>query len=219
MSKLLTFKDITPLAKGHSRLVFQHPDDASLLVKVIRPDMIEKRWGSGAAWYKRKRRYGRFISYIRETQEYIASCVPTGKGPDFLQKVVGFAETDLGLGIVIEAVRTPSGELAPHIAALIERGEFNGTVRAALETVQRQILESDMTLSDLNVGNLVYTGDSKTPGRFILIDGLGTAAIFPLKRFSKYLNRRSKLGKFKRLQMRIDQRLAKALAGGIPQRD
>ena len=219
MSTFLTFKDTPPLAKGHSRLVFQHPDDARLLVKVIRPDMIEKRWGSGAAWYKRKRRYGRFISYVRETQEYIASCVPTGRGPDFLQKVVGFVETDLGLGIVIEAVRTPTGELAPHIAALIERGQFNATVRAALETVYRQILESDLTLSDLNVGNLVYTGDDQTPGRFILIDGLGTATIFPLKRFIRSLNRRSKLAKFKRLQVRIDQRLEKALAAGIHQRD
>jgi PhoP regulatory network protein YrbL len=219
MSKFLTFKDTAPLAKGHSRLVFQHPDDVRLLVKVIRPDMIDKRWGSGAAWYKRKRRYGRFISYIRETQEYIASCVPTGRGPDFLQKVVGFVETDLGLGIVIEAVRTPSGELASNIAALIERGQFNATVRTALDTVKRQILENDLTLSDLNVGNLVYTGDEKTPGRFILIDGLGTATIFPLKRFSKYLNRRSKLGKFKRIQVRIDQRLATALEAGIQQRD
>ncbi|MDF3059537.1 MAG: hypothetical protein K0R17_3752 [Rariglobus sp.] len=219
MSKFLKLKDTPPLAKGHSRLVYQYPGEPDWLVKVIRPDMIEKRWGSGAAWYKRKRRYGRFISYVRETQEYIAGCVASGSGPAFLQKVVGFVDTDLGLGLVSEAVRAPTGELAPDIAALIERGHFDATVRQALNTVCRQILESDMTLSDLNVGNLVYTGNKTTPGHFVLIDGLGTAAIFPLKRFIRYFNHRSKLGKFKRLELRISQRLEKARQAGVIQKD
>lgn len=218
MTRFLKLKDTPPLAKGHSRLVYQHPHYADCLVKVIRPDMIEKRWGSGAAWYKRKRRYGRFISYIRETQEYVAGCVATGSNPAFLQKIVGFADTDLGLGLVMEAVRTPTGELAPHIAGLIERGQFGTTERKALDEVLLKILESDITLSDLNVGNLVYTGDETTPGHFVLIDGLGTATIFPLKRFSRYLNRRSKLQKFARLEMRIAQRLEKARQAGVVQK-
>ena len=206
------------MAKGHSRLVYQHPFAPDCIVKVIRPDVIEKRWGSGTAWYKRKRRYGRFISYIRETQEYIAGCEATGDGPAFLQTVVGFAETDLGLGIVIKAVRAPDGSLAPHIAALIERGQFGAAERQALETFYGQLLASKVTLSDLNVGNLVYTGDAIMPGHFVLIDGLGTATILPLKKFSAFLNRRSKLAKFKRLELRIAQRLEKARNAGVVQK-
>jgi hypothetical protein len=53
----------------------------------------------------------------------------------------------------------------------------------------------------------------------VLIDGLGTAAIFPLKRFIRYFNHRSKLGKFKRLELRISQRLEKARQAGVIQKD
>ena len=217
-SPFLKLKDTAFLAKGHSRLVYQHPLEPGYLVKVIRPEVIEKRWGSGTAWYKRKRRYGRFISYVREAQEYIVGCVATGDAPACFQKVIGFADTDLGLGLVTEAVRAPDGTLAPNIADLIERGWFGSIERRALGSFFEELLASPVTLSDLNLGALVYTGDVKTPGRFVLIDGLGTATILPLKTLSAYFNRRSKLGKRARLELRIAQRLEKVTKAGVVQK-
>ena len=62
MDPILKLKDCTPLAQGGSRLVFEHPNDADLLVKVIRPEVIEDRFGKNTKWYKKRRRLGKYIS-------------------------------------------------------------------------------------------------------------------------------------------------------------
>jgi hypothetical protein len=219
MSDILQLKDTPPLAKGHSRLVFQHPRQPDWLVKVIRPDVIEERWGAGAAWYKRARRYGRFISYVREVQEYVVGCAATGAGPSCFQKVIGFADTDLGLGLVTEAVRTPDGSLAPSIVNLITSGRFGAAERRSLDVFFEQLLASPIAVSDMNLGALVYTGDATIQGRFVLIDGLGDATLLPIKRLSSYFNRRSKLGKCRHLESRIAMRLERARAAGVVQKD
>lgn len=211
MSGVLKLKEVSPLAKGHSRLVYQHPEEPAYLVKVIRPEVIEKRWGSGTAWYKRRRRYGRFISYVREIQEYVAVCARHGECPDFLQKIIGFAETDLGLGLVIEAVRDREGNLAPTLGSLVRAGRFDAVAKAALERFMEQLLGCDATVSDLNVGNLVYC-DAASEARFVMIDGLGSAAVLPLAKISRRFNRRSKLGRYDRLRSRIARLQAAAAA-------
>lgn len=203
MNDRLLLKDSKPLAQGHSRLVFQHPHNPDWLVKVIRPDVIEDRWGSGTAWYKKRRRFGRYISYVRECQEYIVGCLATGVSAGSFQKVIGFADTDLGLGLVVAAVRGPDGALAPTLADIIRAGRFTGGVQARLEIFQRELLASEVTVSDLNLGNLVYSGGYNKEGDFVLIDGLGTSTLIPFKTLSTAFNRRSKLGRIRRLHQRI----------------
>jgi hypothetical protein len=209
----LKLKDVAPINKGNSRLVFVHPDDPSLIVKVVRPDVIESRFGRGKAWYKRRRRYGQFISYIREIQEYIAFHAAFGRSPHFLQKVFGLAETDIGLGLVTGAERDQEGNLAPNIAMLIERGCFDSAARCDLETFYEQIQSHDIIVSDMNVGNLVYAFSKRHGNHFVLIDGLGNSNILPLKSLSRWINRRSKQKRYERLYKRINTRLD---AAGFP---
>lgn len=199
-----------PLNNGHSRLVFEHPDDPSLVVKVLRPDVIEDRFGKGIRWYKRPRRSGPFLSYVREIQEYVAMYSVHRQRLPFLQTVVGLVETDLGLGLVTEAARDRQGNIAPNIAMLIERGQFDSTVRGDLEIYLHQILACDVIISDMNVGNLVYAYSEPDGNHFVLIDGLGNANILPLKSLSRRINRRSKIQRFKRLYHRIATRLENA---------
>jgi len=206
MSELLHLSGLSPLAKGRMRLVYEHPLDRGLLIKVIRPDVIEERWGAGAAWYKRKRRYGRYISYLREIQEYLAAYARHGRSLPFAQKITGLVETDLGLGLVMEAVRDETGGLAPPLTELLIRDTFDE------QEFFVQMLESDLNVADLNTGNLVYVGSPGKKGRFVLIDGLGVATALPLKSFSSWLNRRSKLGRIARLRRSIVKRQAGARA-------
>jgi hypothetical protein len=209
MSHLLKLKDATPLAQGHSRLVFQHPHRKEWLIKVIRPDVIEKRFGSGTAWYKRKRRYGRYLSYMREIQEYVAVWAKRGESLHFAQKIIGFETTDLGLGLVIEAARDADGGLAPNLGMLISTGCYNEKVKADLEEFLNQLLAVDVIISDLNVGNLVYAYNQDAGRHFVLIDGLGNNNIWPLKALSRRINRWSKRGRFARLYRKVDFLLAK----------
>lgn len=210
MNQKLQLKESEAVGKGHSRLVFRHPDEPRWVVKVIRPDVIEERFGGGISWYKFKRRYGRYISYVREIQEYIAVWSEQGAALSFLQKVIGLVDTDLGLGLVLEAGLDREGNLAPHVAALIERGEFTSKVRGDLEAFMRQLESCDVIVSDMNVGNMVYAYTEELGDHFVLIDGLGVNNILPLKTLSRRLNLRSKRKRFARLYMRIGQRLEKA---------
>src|SRR5688572_28872606 len=98
---MLLLKHQSPIAQGRMRSVYPHPTDPGLVIKVIRPEVIDQRWGSGQPWYKTRRRFRQYISYMRETVEYVAMYARYGKSLPFAQKVSGFIETDLGLGLVI----------------------------------------------------------------------------------------------------------------------
>jgi hypothetical protein len=206
MSQLIHLSGRTPVAKGRMRLVFEHPHDRSLLIKVIRPDVIERRWGAGAAWYKRRRRYGRYTSYLRELQEYIAAYAKHGQRLSFAQTITGLVITDMGLGLVVEAVRDEAGELAPSLAGLFLRNAFDKNAQAALEIFLEQIVNSDLLIADLNPGNMVYLNSPDGVGHFVLIDGLGVATILPIKTLLPWFNRRSKLSRVKRLRRYIATR-------------
>ncbi len=190
------------LGQGKSRLIFQHPDHTDQLIKVIRPDVIEDRFGSGTKWYKRLRRFGRFISYQREIAEYLAVRAKLDKDPEFLPKIVGFVDTTLGLGLVSVAVKDENGQLAPPLSHLLKEHRYDDKVAAALETCFQQLLDCPVILSDLNVGNFVYL---EKENRFVMIDGMGDANLLPLKAFIPAYNRRAKLKRYERFRQRIER--------------
>ena len=209
MDPFLELKELKPLTHGRSRLVFEHPHDPDLLVKVIRPEVVEDRFGSKTKWYKKRRRFGKFISYIRESQEVLAVREVQDHDTKFLQRIVGFARTDIGLGLVMEAVRWTDGSLAPNMATLINTDRFDDTANIALEQFLEEILNSNVIISDMNLGNIVYTHSEPHGYHFVLIDGIGNNSLLPFKAISQRVNRRSKLGRFKYLRMRMERCRAK----------
>ncbi len=205
MDKILQLQDATPLTRGRSRLVFRHPEDPDLIVKVVRPEVVDDRFGNNTKWYKKRRRFGKFISYIREIQEFIAVHESEDKAPHYLQRIVGFCKTDMGLGLVVEAVLDDQGDLAPNLSTLIHTGRFDTLAEDALRTTLNNILHSNVIVSDLNPGNLVYTHSQDHGHYFVLIDGLGNNNFIPSKILSSRLNQRSKLGRFDHLYKRIER--------------
>lgn len=201
----LVLKGETPLTQGRMRIVYRHPSHEGQLVKVIRPDIIDSRWGSGTPWYKKRRRYGQYISFIRETEEYIAGCASNGDALPFAQKVLGFVETDLDLGLVVGAVLGRDGNLAPTLSQIILNGGYDAKVRADLESFVSAVVESDLIVADFNLNNIVYGHDVVAGDRFVLIDGLGLSTVLPFKTLSRRFNRHSKKGRVKRMWARIDR--------------
>ena len=200
MPNVIALRDLSPLATGGSRFVFRHPYNPGHLIKVIRPEVIEARFGSGAKWYKRFRRFGKYLSYQREVQEFLAVHAAFDGAPDFLQKIIGFAETDLGLGLVIKGVFGEGGELAPSLGDLLRDHLYDQKMETALEECFAKILACPVVLSDLNVGNFVYL---EKDHRFVMIDGLGNANSLSLKGLSPGANRRAKRKRFERFRGRI----------------
>ena len=198
----IKLKNSTPLAKGKCRLLFKHPDNPALLIKVIDPSIIEARFGPKAKLHKRLRRSGKYVSFFREIQEYLAVHAKTGTEPDFLQKIIGFAQTDLQLGLVVEGVFQKNGDLAPPLGQLLSEHLYDEGIEAALESCFQKILECPVVLSDMNVGNFVYLSHEN---RFVVIDGTGNVNPLGMKGQSDYFNRKAKLRGFERLRARIER--------------
>lgn len=191
------------MARGHTRLVYEHPSDRDLLIKVFRPEVIDERWGSGQPWYKARRRFRQYVLYMREISEFVAAYAAHGSSPDFLQEVTGLVDTDLGLGLVLKAVRGKDGELAPTIMDMLLAGVFDDEAEKALEDFIRKMFGSDVIVADLHEGNLVYAWEKEKGHRFVMIDGLGQSNIIPFKSIFPSLNRRAKIRYLERLRRRM----------------
>lgn len=209
----LSLKDSSPITRGGLRLVYQHPHDPGLLVKVMRPEALAGRYGEKGTWWRRNRRHGAYILFVREIREFIAGCVAAGKSQPHFQKIVGLAETDRGLGLVVEAARDPEGNLAPTAAKLIQVGGFDARAKAALEDLKRAILDCQVILADLHERNIVYARMQDGTDRFVMIDGLGSSTILPFKKWFPSINRRSKQKRVERLEKRIAGRVEAYDAG------
>ena len=206
---MFRLKDAEIIAAGHTRDVYRHPDDAALLIKVIRPSAIEQRYGRGAPWYKfKRRRYRHLIAYLREVREQIAVQAVGGAHPPFLQKIVGFVETDMGMGLVVEAVRAADGTSAPTVAELAGQGALDPARLADLDRFLEEMVNSPVIVADLNPYNVVYGRATSGADHFVLIDGIGHKNLIPLERMSAQVNRWSKVRKADRFRQMVAARLA-----------
>ena len=113
-----------PLAVGHLRSVYQHPQHADELIKLMRSDVVEKRWNARGRWLKRLPRTRHYIGYLRELKEYIAARALSDSGDLPIVRMIGLVETDLGLGLVSEKVVDADGALAPTLAAVYAKRGF-----------------------------------------------------------------------------------------------
>lgn len=199
----LHLSDAAPLAKGALRAVYQHPRHPELLVKIIRPEIIERRWGKKAAWYKRFRRVRQYVAVLREVEEYLACQALHGDHLPILQRVIGFAATDLGLGFVTEALLDREGRLAPSLGSLMRAGRCDGRVRDAFEAFARDFAASDVVIGDFSAENIVLAWDEQHGERFVLVDGLGCSTFIPLKAWWPALNRRRKLRRLAQVRAQL----------------
>lgn len=210
---LLKLEGLTPLAKGNVRLVFGYPGRPEMVVKVMRPDPPLGRQGEGMGWLRGLRRFDPYLVFLREIREFICGCTASGAPLDFVQKVRGLVETDMGLGLVTDAVLDGEGRLAPTIARLIGEGRFVGPVEEAFEVFVSKLLDCDLVISDLHERNLVLAVGREGQESFQLIDGLGSSSFIPIKNWSPAMNRRSKEKRIARLRKRMARRFDAYRAG------
>jgi len=208
---MILLSERQPVAQGKQRYVFTHPDHSELIIKVIRPDAVDRAWGR---WYKMRRCYGQYLSYMREIGEYVATHAREGSSPPFVQRIKGLVDTDMGLGLVLDAVRGEDGGLAPSLREMLRTGTFDRTAERDLDVFFRDLMASDVIAADLNSGNVVYAQDAEGGSRFVMIDGLGQHNLIPIKRFSRTINRRGKLRRIGKLRRQI----AAARGQDVPRR-
>lgn len=197
---MLELSRTEPLAVGHLRHVYQHPENPAYLIKVMRADAVDARITNGR-WYKKLPRTREYIGYVRELKEYIASQARPQSRNAPIARMVGLVDTDLGLGLVAEKVCGPDGQLARTLAALYaERRGFDETLERDLDVFYRGLLEANVIVGDMHAWNIVYGSDSRGGPRLILIDGFGEKNIIPVASMSPRFNARNTARLYRRMR-------------------
>jgi hypothetical protein len=212
---IISLKHETPIASGSIRDVYRHPFDGGLLIKVVRRSTLDEKFGSGRPWRKfANRRYRHFISYLREIREHLALHAIDERHPPYLQNVAGLAQTDLGLGLVVEAAVDRDGRCAPTLATLIQSQAFDRAAREQFEQFCAALIESRVIIADLHIRNVVYAYAPDHGEHFVLIDGIGFKTLIPLERWSRHINRFTNSRKVRKLQAKVKSLAAEQINSG-----
>ena len=204
---LLCLGSANPLATGQLRRIYQDPRDPHQIIKVLRPDAVERRWNS--RWYKRLPRARQYTGHVRELKEYIAACAQAPDRIAPIARMVGLVPTDLGLGLVAEKVRGADGGLAPTLAArYAEEGGFSTAIERDLADFVEDLLACNVIVGDLHAWNIVYGEDSRGGPRFVMVDGFGEKLAIPLTSMSRRYNRHNTLRRLRRLRLQLPELVA-----------
>ena len=200
----LRLADAAPIAVGHLREVYEHPQARDLIVKIMRADAVATRWGTAGRWYKRLPRARHYAGYVRELKEYVATQVRGAGAP--IARMVGLVETDLGLGLVSEKVCDERGALAPTLAAFYRRENgFSAPIEAGLARLLEDLLAFNVIVGDLHAWNIVYGSDSRGGPRFVLIDGFGEKHVIPRSSMSRHLNAWNTRRLYRRMRAQLQE--------------
>jgi hypothetical protein len=194
LNKRFSLRDTLPIAKGAEREVYQVEGAPSVLVKV-RKDVGENAnpKKKRTKWITRLKRKV-LPAPSRQLQEIAYYSQLKLKDPTMqrhapVANIFGFVDTDLGLGLVCEAIRQKNGQLGQTLEQLAKSSE---NLAPVLEALNRFVVEAyawNIIVYDLNAKNLVL--DTTETQRFVLVDGLGYRGYIPYKTYMHRVNIRS----------------------------
>lgn len=203
------------LARGADRYVFQHPNEPSLLIKVINTEAyaayLERK--PFKRFYKQFQRESAYRVYLDELAEYVTTTtVPSGVWNVPMARVVGLAQTTLGLGQLVEKITGDDGGLAPTLAQVIARDGIGAELSDRLDAFFEDLIDAHIVISDMSAKNIALgrNADGK-PGMY-LIDGFGVLPLIPLYAWSKRLNKRRMHRKYAQWRARLQRQHDEARA-------
>lgn len=166
---------------GGNRLIFEHPNDKTLLIKVIKPEknFFKLRYIGRA---------GRYSNFVEEMSEYAVLRSRHQNKEPIVAPIHGFIETSMGLGLVVERISGPDGELAPTLLDLIRERQVTPEIRKSIDDLAIKLAALHVVVSDFAGRNLVLRPDGKG---LCIIDGLGEPLRFGLRKRSRWLWRLS----------------------------
>jgi hypothetical protein len=193
VEQFIKLADKTPIASGTMQLIYQHPSERGLLIKILRLDKARQRWHRKSRGLPISRQFGLYNAWIREISTYVAMRAqsPDGKSPAFMQRHCGLVDTDLGLGLVAGKVTDRNGALAPNIGRLVTQHGFNIDLRRKLADLQNEIEALNLATTDISPRNILLGWTEAHGDHLVVIEGFGANTLIPLKSMFRFLNRRS----------------------------
>ena len=190
----VTLSTSEPIATGSRHAIYTHPTDDRVLIKV-------RRTARKVAWYKFHRRlYGPSIDFAREIREQLLMWSRCDCHPRYMNRIVGFCDTDIGIGMVVERLEDANGNLAENLTSIISKGNFDEKKQSELKAFLAELCASPLYFDDLCAANIVYGFDRDTERyRFVLVDGFGHKTLIPIARLLPALDSRRQRHQIHRL--------------------
>lgn len=148
------------------------------------------------------RNYHRYFKYLTsEIAEYARLQLYRYSSTHMIQQIIGFANTNLGMGLIVKAEKDKDGTLAPTLGYLIENSLLHGSARHHFELFLQQLSQIDICVSELTLQNIVYAHSSEHGNYFVLIDGTEDNCFIPLGFYSKFCRTSRRKKKIRNLRI------------------
>ncbi|SFQ95486.1 YrbL family protein [Poseidonocella sedimentorum] len=182
------------LRRGGKRSVFEHPTARNQLIKVLMPRTRKKEARRGL--WERLTKPPYEWEYLRELRMVYEVTRRAGGIPRLpIVESAGLVRTTEGLGLSIERITAPDGQLAPTMRDLLESGAFTAEHLRSLNHFVAEIYRLGVVANDLAPHNIVYEAAT---GHAIMIDGFGERTLIPLHLWSQRANARHLDSRFER---------------------
>lgn len=147
-----------PIGKGRERVCYVHPEDPRRAIKIP--------YGSNNEQTRRD------IKFYRRLRKRGLTKV------DHIPSYYGWADTNLGKGMVVDLIRNYDGEISRPLNWYLAQGvpiaEFNEQLEALRESFLKDLIIFN---HDLTIDNLLVQTSSMGSAKLIAIDGLGDTVV------------------------------------------
>lgn len=205
MKNLILLSKQDSVANGVEKMIYFHPEDKNKLLKVINPSYIDFMKENHPLSY-RLRRLTHYWFFSNMVTEHIASREEDIDNKHHLQKILGFEDTDMGLAVVVEAIRNSDGSLGYTLGDILRKGLYKEEHKKALADFICWIQTTNIIVRDLSSGNLVWHEEGKY---FVLVDGIGARYLPTLRAYSRRYNLRGNRKRGAKLEDRVQRSLNK----------
>lgn len=207
-----------PFAQGGNRLCYVHPGDDSLCIKVRRPDftLADRRRKKG--FPKNLKPLSSFDDNLEEARVMTSLQVRFGEVVfQHVSRCFGFVDTDMGRGLVSELVRDGSGAISETLKKVIWDEAFTKECRQAVDDLGQFWLDHLVPSRHLLLHNIVVQRDNLgSIERLVVIDGLGSPGLLPIRLLPPVLQRRKIEKKIAVMHERIQTLLGQRHLASFP---
>lgn len=201
---MIQLQKIEPFAQGGNRLCFVHPEDASLCIKVRRPDFTLEDRRRKKGFPKNLRKLSSFDDNLEEFN--VMRSIERYYGQEafvHISRCYGFVDTDMGRGLVSELIRNSNG----CIAETLKKEIWDAGITCELDTAIKEFsafwISNTLPSRDLLLHNIVVQCLHDNVLRLVVVDGLGSAGLIPLRFFPRKIQKGKVLKKIHNMNDRI----------------
>ena len=188
---MIQLSHLQPFAAGQKRECYVHPEDKDKIIKIIPAHKSPRALHSQKFWLRRMLQNPAALDANRaESEKFEKLEKKFGKLKDklpYLVEYFGKTQTDLGEGLVFQAVKNFDGSFSESVltASKKKRGYSKPKLLAALKKLAEKTYDG-LIFNDVGKNNVVVQvlGANQTNYKLWVVDGINCGPLIPVSEYS-----------------------------------